>query len=195
MIAGQLRARHHRVLQQPVAASCARRRPPPPCVPSRAARARPRPAPRGSRARRDRGRSARSRAACASISLARPVQLDQQHRARALGVAGADALLDGADDELVDHLERRRDDARGDDRRDRLRGVVDRGEGREQRLHRLGHVEEPHDRPRSPGRACPPTPTIDAGEVVAGPVLRLAAEPHQLPRPGDHLRARARGSP
>src|SRR6266542_3158535 len=44
-----------------------------------------------------------------------PVELDEQHGRSSLRIARADTLFDSADDDLVDHLERGRDDAGTDD--------------------------------------------------------------------------------
>ena len=65
------------------------------------------------------------------------IQLDQQHGAGVERKAGADRGLGGVNRQLVHHLDRRRDDASGDDRRHRLTGVVCGGEGGQQRLNPL----------------------------------------------------------
>ena len=53
------------------------------------------------------------------------VELDDQHRAGVGGKAEVERRLDRANDELVHHLDRARNDAGGDDRGDRRGGVVD----------------------------------------------------------------------
>src|SRR6266704_3271580 len=124
--------------------------------------------------------TASSRMISGSLELgAGAVQLDEEHRARVLRIAGARALIDRADHQLVEHLERRRDDAGGDDRRDRLGRLLDGPERGEDGLHRLGHVEEPH-RDRRHEAERPLGADGQAREVVAGAVGDLAAEPHDL---------------
>src|SRR3989304_5891252 len=54
-----------------------------------------------------------------------PVQLDEERRGGIARVPAAEGVLDGLDRHLVDHLERRGDEAPGDDRRHRLRGPID----------------------------------------------------------------------
>ena len=117
-----------------------------------------------------------------------PVQLDQEHGAGPLRIPGVDALLDGADHHLVQHLEGGRDDPVGDDGRHGLGGVLDRGERGEQRLDVLRQVQEAHQDRRHETEG-PLRAHHDAGQVVAGPVLGLAAHPHQLPRARHHLEA------
>ena len=59
--------------------------------------------------------------------------------------------------------------------------------------HRLGHVGEPDghggDEPEGALGA-----HDDAGEIVAGALGDLAAQPHELPRARHQLQARGRGS-
>src|SRR3989304_2315492 len=112
------------------------------------------------------------------------VQLDQQHRPGSLGVPGADALFDGADDRRVQELQGRRDDAGRDDARNSLGGVLDAGEHGEGRLYRLGGVEEPHrdlrEGPEGALRA-----DDHPGQAVARALLDFCAAPGGLPRAAD----------
>ena len=123
---GQPRARHHRILEQPVARH----------APDHAGRLLPslpeeRPLgviPRHADLQRRVMPADRHDADRLGLDLvARPVELDEQHRPRTLRVPGSDPLLDGLDEELVDQLERGGDDAGGDDRGHGLRGVVQGG--------------------------------------------------------------------
>ena len=121
---------------------------------------------------------------CGALALrldlgGRTVQLDQENGGGVLRVAGARALVDRADHQLVEHLERRRDDAGGDDRRDRLRGVLERRERGEDGLHRLGHVKEP-DRGRGDDAKGALRADGHAHQIVARALRRLAAETHEL---------------
>src|SRR5215471_17934212 len=54
-----------------------------------------------------------------------PVQLDEEGRRRIAGVAGAERVLHGLDGDLVDHLQRRRREPAGGDRRHRARRLVE----------------------------------------------------------------------
>ena len=66
--------------------------------------------------------------------------LDQQHGPGVAWIAGGvDAVLDGVDRQLVEDLDRRRLEARGDDLGDRVAGGVEVVEDREQRLGDRGH--------------------------------------------------------
>ena len=65
------------------------------------------------------------------------VDFDQQDRLGVERKAEVKRRLDGDQDALVHHLQRRRDDARADDLADRVRRVVDRLEDAEQRAARL----------------------------------------------------------
>ena len=53
------------------------------------------------------------------------IDLDDQHGTRRGGEAEVEGGLDGADHEVVEHLERRRDDPGRDDAADRLGGGID----------------------------------------------------------------------
>jgi len=86
--------------------------------------------------------------------------------------------------ELIHHLDRARDDTRADDRGDRIRSVVHRGERRHQRAFVLGercelHRDLGHDAERAFG------PDERADQVVAVMVDRLAADPDDRPV-GEH---------
>jgi len=61
------------------------------------------------------------------------VDLGEQHRGRIGRVARVGEGLDRADDPLIHHLERRRHDPAGDDRRDGRRAVLDAREVQQQR--------------------------------------------------------------
>src|SRR5207249_9306323 len=117
---------------------------------------------------------------------ARAVQLDEEHRARVLRISGPRPLVDRPDHQLVEHLQGRWDDARGDDRRDRLGRFLDGPKGGEDRLDRLGRVEEP-DRHRRHEAERPLRADGDARQVVARAVGDLPAEPHDLARARDQL--------
>ena len=71
------------------------------------------------------------------------VELDEEHRARALRVARPVGLLGSLDREAVHDLHRRREDPRRDDPRDGIPRGVDRGERRELRHDRLGLSHDP----------------------------------------------------
>ena len=116
----------------------------------------------------------------------RAVQLDQEDGGGVLGIAGAGPLVDRADHQLVEHLERRRDDAGRDDRRDRFRGVLDRRERGQDRLHGFGGVKEA-DRDRRDDAERPLRAHGRTQEVVARPLNPLAPQADQLARPGHQL--------
>ena len=70
--------------------------------------------------------------------------LDQQHRAGVLRIAGVKVRLDRVRDERVHDLERGRHDARADDRRDGLGGRLDVGERGDADAHGFGKLEQPN---------------------------------------------------
>ena len=116
----------------------------------------------------------------------RTVELDEEDGARAFRIARADALFDGADDDLVDHLEGGGDDSRPHDGRDRLRGVVDGRERRQERLDAFGHVEQSH-RHRGQEPEGPLPAHEGAGEIVARLVLDFPPHAQHLARSRDEL--------
>jgi hypothetical protein len=73
-----------------------------------------------------------------------PVQLDDQDRARALGVLTVHGGLGGLDRQGVHHLDRRGHHAGADDGRHRLARALDRGERRQQRLDGLRQPRQPY---------------------------------------------------
>ena len=68
------------------------------------------------------------------------VELDEEHRGRALRIAGMERGLRGLDRQPVHHLDRRRDDPRGDHRRHRLAARLEGAEGGEHRRDDLRHA-------------------------------------------------------
>ena len=126
----------------------------------------------------------RQRASTARVLLdlrGHPVELDEEHRSRALRVAGVKGRLRRLDGDAVHDLHRRRQDPGRDDPGDRVARRVERGERRELRDHGLGLPDDSKrhlDRdPERSLRADDHTEKI--GAVVA--VDRLAAELEQLP--------------
>ena len=110
----------------------------------------------------------------------RPVELDEQDGARLGREPGAKGRLDGAEDEAIHHLERRGDDAGGDDAGVRLARGGDRSEDGEQRPVRLRRADETQRRARDdPERAF--RADDDPEEVVTRPVLDGAPDLHDLP--------------
>ncbi len=75
------------------------------------------------------------------------VDLDDQDGAGLGREAEAERLLDGLDHQVVEHLQRGRDDPGGDDAADRLGRRVDAVEDAEQRPARLGVAGQADDRP------------------------------------------------
>jgi hypothetical protein len=73
----------------------------------------------------------------------RPVELDHQHRSGAGRVVAVHGGLGRLDRQRVHHLDRRRHDPRGDDRRRGGTGVVGGGEPGQQRAHLLGVADQP----------------------------------------------------
>ena len=103
------------------------------------------------------------------------VELDDQHRAGAVGVVAVHGRLGGLDRQRVHHLDRGRHDAGGDDRRGRGAGLVGGLEADQQRAHLLGQPDQPDghrgdDAERALGA------DDGAEQVVAGAVRRRAAE-------------------
>ena len=81
------------------------------------------------------------------------VELDEEDRARASGVAGVDRAPRRPEGQAVHHLHRGRSDPGGDDPRDRGAGRVHSGEAGEQRAYGLRRAEEhARDRRRDPER-------------------------------------------
>ena len=119
---------------------------------------------------------------------ARAVELDQQHGAGALRIAGARAGIDGADDGLVEHLHRGGRHSGRDRRRHDLGGLDHRAERGQHGLHRLRRVGEAHRDRRHQGKRALGADG-HAGEVVAGAIQRLAADAHHLAAAGDQLQA------
>ena len=80
-----------------------------------------------------------------SHSAVGAVQLDDQRRGHADGVAGVHGLLGGLDREGVHHLDGGGHDPGADDVADHVARRADRREVGEQRPHRLGCAQQPHD--------------------------------------------------
>ena len=116
----------------------------------------------------------------------RPVQLDDQHRAGALGVAALHGRLGGLDRQRVHHLDRRGHDPGADDGRHRAAGLVGRREGREQGAHGLRRAGQP-DRHLGGDAEGALRPDEGAEQVVARRVRRPAAEPHHVALRRDQL--------
>ena len=83
--------------------------------------------------------------------------------------------LDGAEHQLVEHLQGGGNDARADDVADGVGGVVDRLEDAEQGAIRLGVAGDAHPRLGRDAEG-PLAADDDAGQVVAGVVLRRPAD-------------------
>ena len=117
------------------------------------------------------------------------VELDDEDRAGALGIAALDGRLGRLDGERVHHLDGSRDDARTDDRGHGLAGGVGVGEGREEGLDRLGRAGQPDD---DLGRDAEGALGADDGaeQVVARLVGGLAADLDEVPGGRDELEAR-----
>ena len=98
------------------------------------------------------------------------VDLDDQHGAGLGGEAEAERLLDGPDHQVVEHLQRRRDDPGGDDPADGLGGRVDRVEDAQEGPAGLGVAGQVDDRPGDDAEG-PLVADDQAGQVVAGVVL------------------------
>ena len=117
---------------------------------------------------------------------ARAVELDEQHRAGAVGIDLAHRGIHRADHRVVEHLERGGNDAGGDDRGDGLRGFNQARERRERRFHGLGRVEQPHgDRGDQAER--PLVADDRPREVVTRAIGGLAADADHIARPRDDL--------
>ena len=104
----------------------------------------------------------------------RPVELGQEHGAGVERQAQVHVRLDGDDREVIDHLERRRHDARGDDRGDGAAGVLDVVEDDEERAHGLGPRRERDDELGHHGEGALRADR-QAREVEPGQVERAAA--------------------
>ena len=108
--------------------------------------------------------------------LGEPVHFDEQNRARALRVSGADGGFGGADAQVVHHLDGGGDDSRADDAGDGGAGVIQLVEHRQQRLDRLRLAQQAngylgHDRQR------PLRPDDDAAQIEARAFSLQAADP------------------
>src|SRR2546421_537634 len=115
----------------------------------------------------------------------RAVELDQQ-QAAAVRIARVHRRLGRLDRQVVHHLDRSRQDARGDDPAHRRSGLVGRMERREQRLDlgRSPHHPENHFR-RDPQGAF--GPDEHAAQIVSRSIERGAAEVHERAVREHHL--------
>src|ERR1039457_6433472 len=108
-----------------------------------------------------------------------PVQFDDEHSGTVEREAALDRRLDRLDDELVHHLEGRRDHACRHDGRDGLASLLDAVVDSEERLHPLGQADDlRHDLGADAER--PLAADEDPGEVVARRVGRLPAQARHL---------------
>ena len=118
------------------------------------------------------------------------VQLDEQHRPGARGVAGGDGRLGGLDRQPVHHLDRGREDPGGHDPRNRGACGIGRLEAGEERAYDLWHPDDP-ERHLGDDAERPLRSHDDAEQVHAVGVERLPAELDHLAvgqddrRPGD----------
>ncbi len=116
------------------------------------------------------------------------VELDDEHRAGAVGVVAVHRRLGGLDRERVHHLDRRGHDAGRDDRRRGGTGVVGALEPDEEGAHLLGQPDQP-DGHRGDDAERPLRADDGAEQVVAGAVGRGAAQRHRVAVGGDEVGA------
>ena len=110
-----------------------------------------------------------------STSTGGAVELDDEHRAGAVGVVAVHGRLGRLDRERVHHLDRGRHDAGGDDRGGGGAGLVGALEADEQRAHLLGQPDQPHGRGGDDAEGALGADDR-AEQVVAGAVRGRAAE-------------------
>ena len=137
-------------------------------------------------ARRAAARAAPSamRPISSSTSLGAAVALAEQDRGGVEVVAGVHEALDGGGHRLVHHLEPGRDDAGGDDRRDRVAGLADVVEAGHDAARRLG-VGSSLTVTSKITASMPSLPITAREQVEAGRVERLAAELDRLAGDGE----------